>query len=121
MENQTKVVIALLLLTILGTLIVAIILIPSDITELKETAKNETLHPCQIAALEEFNMYKDNAQYRSDPNSTAEDFEEYSKELLMRSESNKKLFEENNCTTIQPEWYTPEFKNEMQALLDEGF
>ena len=110
MEKQTKIATALLLATVLAGLIIVIILMPSD-----------ERHPCQKAALDHFNMYKEGANILGTYGVQSEEYEKYWKEFQSLDKSNKNLFEVNNCESTYSQWVTPEFKKEMQSLLDEGF
>ena len=110
MEKQTKIAAALLIATVLAGLIIVIILMPFD-----------ERHPCQKAALDHFNMYKEGANIIEFYGFESDEYRKYWKEFQSRDKSAKNLFEVNNCNSIQTQWNTPEFQKEMQDLLDEGF
>jgi len=110
MEKQIQVLLVLLVATIVSGIVIVIILMPID-----------ERPPCQTAAIDNFNLYKENSQILANPDTTAEEYEKFEKEFLKRDQASKDLFKVNNCESTQLQWYTPEFQKEMQALLDEGF
>ena len=88
MEKQTKVATALLLATVLAGLIIVIILMPSD-----------ERHPCQKAALDHFNMYKEGANILETYGVQSDEYKKYWKEFQSLDKSNRHIFEVNNCET----------------------
>ena len=99
-----------------------ILLVPTDqIVTIQEVIKKETMHPCKKAMIDDFQLYKKNAQFLSSPY-TAEDFEEWKNEFAIKERNINQLVLDNDCGKIpNPDWLDDEFKKEYQAMVDAGF
>jgi len=83
--------------------------------------KKQTIHPCQKATIDNFELYKDNANLSITPNLSKEDKINWEKEFYQRDQQIKHSVIDNNCKDTMHEWVTEEFKESVKILLEKGF
>jgi len=121
MEKKYKVLLGVLIFIIPGGMFGSILFLPDQVQAVQDIVRHESLHPCQKAAIDHFNVYKKNAQLLNDPNVTMEEYEEFAEEWEKIDEENKRTATTYRCDIIDPEWWTPEFQDRLQKMFDEGY
>lgn len=125
MERKNVIITIEVIALVVVIAVVASMVFPNTLANISQgitdLTKDDLRHPCQKAALDHFNMYKDGANIIEFYGFESEEYKKYWKEFQSRDKSTKNLFEANNCESTYSQWVTPEFQKEMQALLDEGF
>lgn len=114
MERKYKVLLGVLIFLIPGGMFGSILLLPDQVQAVQDVVRHESMHPCQKATIDHFNMMKRNANSITGPSITEEEWEKYEEEL-------KRIENQYRCGNLDSEWWTPEFQEKMLDMLDEGF
>jgi len=83
--------------------------------------EKQSMHPCQKAVIDSFELHKKHANLLENPSTTKEDLKRWGEEFLIKQEQIKQIAIANTCQDMNPEWLTPEFQKEAQAMIDAGF
>lgn len=121
MENKYKALLGVLIVFIPGVMFGSILFLPDQVQAVQDVVRHESMHPCQKATVDHFNVYKKNSQLLSDPNVTIEEYEEFAEEWKKYEQELKRIDIQYRCGDLSSEWWTPEFEEKMQDMLDEGF
>jgi len=103
-------------------LVLSILVLFSSQTEaVEETLEKQLMHPCQKAAIDDFELYKENANLLMSFNLSKEGLINWQEELHKRDQQIKHSLVDNNCENTMHEWATEEFEASYRILLERGF
>jgi len=115
---------------VVGLVFGLILIMPTEIQEVQNIIKEESMNPCQKAVIGTFQLAKKNAHFASS-SYTQEDLKKWQIEYEATEKRIKHIIENGNCIDKEAskggafvpigDWYTPEFQQKMQMVLDAGF
>jgi len=121
MERKYKVLLGVLIFIIPGVMFGSILFLPDQVQAVQDVVRHESMHPCQKATIDFFNIMQKNSQLLNDPNVSMEEYEEFTEEWEKFEKEVTITENQYRCGNLDPEWWTLEFQEKMQDMLDEGF
>lgn len=107
------------------------ILMPQEIEFAQEFVTESSEHPCQKLAIDNFELYKKNANLIQNPSITKEQLMQWAEEFEKKEQQLKADVIVHDCMDAKAaasgvfvpkgDWYTFEFEKELQQMLDGGF
>jgi len=121
---------------IIGGVIVAIIVLgviivmPTELVEVQNIVKEESMNPCQKAVIDNFKLAQELAILHQNEIATQEELNKFAEEMPIKQAGYKQKLIDNDCMNMDAaksglfiphgDWYTLEFQNKIQRMLDAG-
>jgi len=120
--NLKLIIFTFTLTIIFSTILVLSILFlfSSQIEAIEETLEKQLIHPCQKAATDDFELYKENANLLISSDLSKESLINWQEEFHKKDQQIKQSLVDNNCENTMHEWATEEFEASYRMLLGKG-